>query len=107
MPRTTAARVKRGVSLEAFVEACCAACGLRKIAWLGFRKSGGEPKIGAHLLSFIRSALKRFLQVVAKVDSSDTLALDTLLHALWIDGRVWTPENSMATQKDHDLKGRR
>ena len=31
-------RVKRGVSLEALVEACCAACGLREIPWLGFRK---------------------------------------------------------------------
>ena len=65
------------------------------------------PKIGAHLLSVARSSLKRFLQDVATVDSSDTLALDTLLHALWTDGRVWTPENSMATQKDHASKGRR
>ena len=63
--------------------------------------------IGAHLLSFSRGALKRFLQDVAKVVSSGTLALDTLLHALWKDGRVWTPENTMATQKDHALKGRR
>ena len=53
-------RVKRGVSLEAIVEACRVACGLREIAWLGFRKSGGEPKIGAQLLSFSRSALARF-----------------------------------------------
>ena len=100
-------RVKRGVSLEALVEACCTACGLRKIAWLGFRKSGGEPKIGARLLSFSCSVLTRFLQDVAEVDFSGTLALDTLLHALWKDGRVWTPENSMATQKDHVVKGRR
>ena len=59
------------------------------------------------MLSFTRDALKRFLQDVAKVDSSDTLALDTLMHALWTDGRVWTPEKSMATQTNHALKGRR
>ena len=99
-------RVKRGVSLEALVEACCAACGLRKIAWLGFRKSGGEAKIGARLLSFSCSVLARFLQDAAEVDFSGALALDTLLHACWKDGHVWTPKTSMATQKDHALKGR-
>ena len=100
-------RVQRGVSLLALLEACSIAGGLRKIAWLGFRTSGGEPKIGAHLLSFSRGALTRFLGDVAKVRSSNTLALDTLLHALWKDGRVWTPEKSMATQTNHALKGHR
>ena len=97
-------RVKRGVSLQALVEACCIASGLRKIAWLGFNKSRGEPTIGAHLLSFTRGALTRFLGDVAKVRSSNTLAVDTLLHALWKDGRVWAPEKSMATQTNHALK---
>ena len=41
-------RVQRGVSLLALLEACCIAGGLRKVAWLGFRISGGETKIGAH-----------------------------------------------------------
>ena len=99
--------MKRGVSLDALVEACSVARGLRPAAWLGFRNSGGEPKIGAHLLYFSRSALNRCLQDAAEVDSSGALALGTLLHALWLDGRAWTPKNSMATQKDHALKGRR
>ena len=100
-------RVRHGVSLHALIEACRIAGGLRKIFWSGFSNSGGEPKIGAHLLSSSRSALSRFVQDVAEVDSSDTLALDALLRALWRDGRVWTPEKSMATQKDDALKGRR
>ena len=99
-------RMKRGVSLEALIEACRISCGLRRAAWLAFKTSRCEPKVGAHLLSFNRSDLPRFVQDAAEVDPSGTLALDTLLHALWKDGRVWAPENTMATQLGHALKGR-
>ena len=43
--------MKRGVSLEALIEACRTARGLRRAAGLAFKTSGGEPKVGAHLLT--------------------------------------------------------
>ena len=99
--------MKREVTLDALLEACRTACSLRKPAWLAFKQSGAEPKVGAHLLEFSRSSFSRLVKDVAAKDPSGTLALDSWLRALWLDGRVWTPGKSMVVQAGHELKGRR
>ena len=100
-------RMVRDASLEELVEACRTACSLRTPAWLAFKQRRGEPKVGAHLLAFSCCYLNVFVKDAAAKDPSGTLALDSLLRALWQDGRVWTPGKSLAVQAVHELKGRR
>jgi hypothetical protein len=100
-------RLARAVSLEHLIESCRTACSLRKPAWLAFKQRRGKPNFGAHLLAFSRCSLNVFVKDAAAKDPCGTLALDTLLRALWLEGRVWTPCKSLAVQALHALKGRR
>ena len=100
-------RLARDVSLEHLIESCRTACSLRKPAWLAFKQRRGKPNFGAHLLAFSRCSLNVFVKDAAAKDPCGTLALDTLLRALWQEGRVWTPRKSLAVQALHALKGRR
>jgi hypothetical protein len=74
---------------------------------LAFKQRRGKPNFGAHLLAFSRCSLNVFVKDAAAKDPCGTLALDTLLRALWLEGRVWTPRKSLAVQALHALKGRR
>ena len=51
-----------------------------RIGWLGYGARVGEPKVGAHLVSFTRVALAVFRQGALQVLQERALALDTLLH---------------------------
>ena len=68
------------------------------IGWLGYGRRGGEPKVGAHLVSFSRRALKQFSVKSCSILATRKLAFDTLLHALWKQDCVWVPRASLACQ---------
>lgn len=98
-------RVKAGTALADLLTASQQAGDC--IGWLGYGRRGGEPKVGAHLVSFSRRALMRFSVKSCSILATRKLAFDTLLHALWQQDCVWVPRVSLACQAGHSAKGRR
>jgi hypothetical protein len=78
----------------------------KRIGWLGYHRRRGEPRYGAHLLSFTRESLDTFGQQAGSYLQSRMLALDTLLYHMWRDGYVWIPAASLAHQQVHAARGR-
>jgi len=78
----------------------------KRIGWLGYHRRRGEPRYGAHLLSFTRESLDTFGQKAGSYLQSRMLALDTLLYHMWRDGYVWIPAASLAYQQVHAARGR-
>ena len=77
-----------------------------RIGWLGFRMRDGEPRYGAHLVTFTDAALAVFLEQAPSFMQSRILALDTLLYYLWRAGYVRVPSSSLAFQHGHAARGR-
>ena len=77
-----------------------------RIGWLGFRMRNGEPRYGAHLVTFTDAALAVFLEQAPFFLQSRILAFDTLLYYLWRAGYVWVPSSSLAFQHGHAARGR-
>ena len=98
-------RVKPGIALSDIISACrnsSPGC----VVWLGYGTRKGEPKVGAHLVSFSRGSLEAFRKDAKCRCHPTTKSFDTMLNCMWHDGLVTVPERSMAVQKRHAFKGR-
>ena len=78
-----------------------------RVAWLGYGRRQGPPKIGAHFVSFNRAALAAFKRYAREILRGGPLAFDTLLHRFWKMGRARAPFTSMAHPVRHASRGRR
>ena len=75
-----------GVDVEAALREAKAAG--RCAGWLGYGLRNGQPNVGAHLLSFTKAGLERFVKDLKPFVKQRVLALDTALHHLWLVGRI-------------------
>jgi len=98
-------RFLAGVDVQAVLREAKAAG--RCAGWMGYGLRNGQPKVGAHLLSFTKSALERFVMDLKHLVQQRVLALDTALHHLWLAGTIFLPAESLAQQAAHPLKRRR
>jgi len=76
-------------------------------SWLGYMNVDGVPRYGAHLIGFNKVSLSRAVQAAQELYDQKPRALDTVLFYLHAAGIIHTPDESMASQRLHELAGRR
>jgi hypothetical protein len=67
--------------------------------WLGYGLRNGQPKGGAHLLSFTKVGLERFVKDLKPFVKQRALVLDTALHHLWLVGRIFVLLNILPCRR--------
>ena len=106
--------VKRDITVQKILQEIKAAAPAG--AWLGFNKVDARPRYGAHLLGFTKQSLEKFTTSARNRYREKRCALDTIVWHMspHCSSRqrsdticIRSPTESMATQRSHDLRGRR
>ena len=75
-------------------------------SWLGYMNVDGAPRYGAHLIGFNKVSLPRAVQAAQELYDQKPRALDTVLFYLLSAGIIAAPDQSMASQRSHELARR-